>query len=85
MGELLGGDFDLTFEKATSFYRERDGLAAWETFLTGYGPLRTLASKLDAAKCEQLKAAFVAFHDGFAAELGICVPRDYWIVTGKRR
>lgn len=85
IGELLGDDFDLTFEKGKSFYREPNGLAAWETFSTGYGPLRTLAGKLDEATREQLKQEFVAFHDGFATELGICVPRDYWVVTGERR
>ncbi len=85
IGELLGDHFDLAFEKGTSYYREPHGLAAWDTFLTGYGPLRTLASKLDEAAAEQLKRDFIAFHDGFATTLGICVPRDYWIVRGTRR
>jgi SAM-dependent methyltransferase len=82
---LLGGAFDLTFEKGTSFYREPNGEAAWNTFSTGYGPLRTLAGKLDAAERAKLKANFIAFHDGFATELGICVPRTYWVVLGTRR
>ncbi len=38
--ELLGQDFTLKFEKGTSSYREPSGLAAWETFSTGYGPMR---------------------------------------------
>ena len=54
IGELLGDHFDLTFEKGTSYYREPHGLAAWQTFSTGYGPLRALASKLDEAAAEQL-------------------------------
>jgi SAM-dependent methyltransferase len=83
--ELLGDAFDLTFECGTSFYREPNGLAAWETFSTGYGPLRTLAGKLDATARARLKRDFVAFHDCFATELGICVPRDYWVVVGTRR
>lgn len=83
--ELLGNDFDLAFEPGTSFYREPDGLAAWETFVTGYGPLRTLADKLDEAERERLKRDFVAFHDGFAAELGICMPREYRVAVGTRR
>jgi SAM-dependent methyltransferase len=82
---LLGDAFDLTFEKGMSFYREPDGLAAWETFSTGYGPLRMLAGKLDADARAKLKQAFIAFHDGFATELGICVPRTYWVVVGRRR
>lgn len=82
--ELLGGDFDLTFETGTSFYREPSGLAAWRTFSTGYGPLRMLAAKLDAGKRAQLKRDFIAFHDGFPADLGICVPRDYLVIRGVR-
>jgi SAM-dependent methyltransferase len=85
IGELLGEDFDLTFEKGTSYYREPDGLAAWETFSTGYGPLRALVGKLDETAAEQLKRNFITFHDGFATTLGICVPRDYWIIRGTRR
>lgn len=83
--ELLGDDFELTFEKGTSFYRELNGAAAWETFSTGYGPLRTLAGKLDDAARAQLERQFVDFHDGFATELGVCVPRTYLVVRGVRR
>jgi SAM-dependent methyltransferase len=82
---LLGDAFELRFERGTSYYRVPDGLAAWQTFSVGYGPLRTLAGKLDEASREALKRDFVAFHDGFATELGICVPRDYWVITGTRR
>ena len=64
---------------------ESDGAAAWRTFSTGYGPLRTLAGKLDAATRAQLERDFVAFHDGFGTALGVCVPRDYLIVHGVRR
>ena len=83
--QLLGDDFELTFETATSFYREPDGAAAWETFSIGYGPLRTLSGKLDNEVRAELERTFVDFHDGFATALGICVPRDYLVVRGVRR
>ena len=82
---LFEKSFDLTFEKGMSFYREPDGAAAWTTFVEGYGPVRTLTGKLDGPKREEFRKAFVDFHDGFATELGICVPREYWIVHGRRR
>lgn len=85
MIELLGENFDLTFERGTTFYREPDGAQAWETFVNGYGPTRTLHGKLDSDRQAALKKDFIAFHDGFATELGICVPRDYWVVSGLRR
>lgn len=83
--ELFGDWFDLGFERATSFHRERDGKAAWELFLTGYGPTKALAASLDEARRAELQRDFIAFHDGFATELGINVPKDYLLTIGTRR
>ncbi len=82
---LLGDDFDLTFEKGTSYYREPDGERAWEVFSKSYGPLRALHGKLDATTQGALKKDFITFHDGHKAELGICVPRDYWVIYGTKK
>jgi SAM-dependent methyltransferase len=83
--ELLGGSFDLRFERGTSFYREPSGEAAWNTFSTGYGPTKALAGTLDEARRAELRRDFIAFHDGFPTELGICVPREYLLCVGVRR
>lgn len=83
--ELLDHTFDLKFEKATSFYREPSGDAAWTTFSNGYGPTKMLAASLDEAKRADLQRDFIAFHDGFRTDLGICVPREYWVTIGVRR
>ena len=83
--ELLGSNFDLAFERGTSFYREPSGEAAWNTFSTGYGPTHSLAESLDDARRAELMRDFVAFHEGFRNELGICVPREYWLTIGVRR
>ena len=37
-----------------------------------------------AERREAFRADFIAFHDGFPTELGICVPREYWLTTGVR-
>lgn len=83
--ELLGATFDLHFEKGTSFYREPSGEAAWNTFSTGYGPTKALAANLDETRRSELRRDFIAFHDGFPTELGICVPREYLLSVGMRR
>jgi len=83
--ELLGDAFDLRVEHGTSYYREPDANAAWRTFSEGYGPVRTLAGKLDAERRAQFEADFVDFHRQFADELGITVPREYRVVYGTRR
>ena len=83
--ELLGGAFDLRFERGTSFYREPSGEAAWNTFSMSYGPTKALAGNLDEARRAALRRDFIAFHDGFPTELGICVPREYLLTIGVRR
>lgn len=82
--ELLGRTFQLRFEKGVSYYREPSGEAAWETFSTGYGPTRSLAASLDAERRAALREDFAAFHAGFPTDLGICVPREYWVTVGIR-
>lgn len=82
--ELLGSAFQLQFEPGTSFYREPSAEAAWQTFVTGYGPTRVLAANLDADKREMLHRDFVAFHEKFPTALGTCVPREYLITAGTR-
>lgn len=85
LSELLAAHFDLRFEEAVSFYRESSAEAAWETFSTGYGPMRTLATSLPPDRREALRTDFIAFHQGFATDLGIAVPRTYWLTLGRRR
>lgn len=82
--ELLGSAFHLRFEQGVSYYREPSAEAAWDTFSTGYGPTRSLAARLDAERREALRQDFVEFHARFPTELGICVPRAYWLTMGLR-
>lgn len=82
---LLRDAFELRFERGTSYYREPNAKSAWRTFVEGYGPVRTLAGKLDAEHRNRFESDFVAFHEQFADELGITVPRDYLVVHGTRR
>jgi SAM-dependent methyltransferase len=82
--ELLGSAFQLRFENGVSYYREPSGEAAWDTFSKGYGPTRSLATGLDPERRGALREDFTVFHAGFATELGICVPREYWLTMGVR-
>jgi SAM-dependent methyltransferase len=81
---LLARDFDLEFEEGVATYFDRDGAAAWDAFVTGYGPTKALAKSLDDSRRAQLKEAFIAFHEGYRTELGITMPRQYLITLGKR-
>jgi ubiquinone/menaquinone biosynthesis C-methylase UbiE len=82
--KLLGNAFELGFEGGVSYYREPSADAAWQTFAKGYGPTRSLAAALDPERREALRTDFTAFHAGYATDLGICVPREYWVTVGVR-
>ena len=82
--ELLGNAFELGFEGGVSYYREPSADAAWQTFSKGYGPTRSLAAALDPERREALRTDFTAFHAGYSTDLGICVPREYWVTIGVR-
>lgn len=83
--ELFGAHFDLGFEDGETVYHARDGEAAWQAFVTGYGPTRALAAGLDEERREALHRDFAAFHDRFAAPLGVSMPRQYLVSVGTRR
>jgi SAM-dependent methyltransferase len=82
--ELLGHAFQLRFEQGVSYYREPSAEAAWATFSTGYGPTRTLAASLEPSRRDEFREDFTAFHAAYRTELGICVPRGYWLTVGVR-
>lgn len=83
--ELLGTNFDLGFEDGITIYYDRNGEAAWQTFVAGYGPTKALAANLDDGRRQDLKRDFVAFHNTFVAPLGIAMPREYLVTSGTRR
>jgi hypothetical protein len=85
MQELFGDGFDLTFEEGEAIYYDRDGEAAWNAFVTGYGPTKTLAANLDVLARRNLKRDFVALYNHYASPLGIRVPRQYLLTVGTRR
>ena len=82
--ELFGLNFDLQFEQGDTIYHDRNGEAVWQTFVTGYGPTKTLAASLEDRTRVELKRDFVAFHDTFVTPLGISMPRQYLLTVGKR-
>lgn len=81
--ELLGQDFDLVFEPATTVLRAPSAERVWEVFSTGYGPTKALHQAI-AAK-EGLRRDFIAMHDEFRTPAGIAMPRDYLMFVGTRR
>ena len=84
--ELFGSNFSLGFEDGETIYYDRDGEAAWQAFVTGYGPTKALAASLQDPDREALHRDFVAFHNAgaFVTPLGIALPREYLLTVGTR-
>ena len=81
---MLSDHFDLGFETATPYYRVPDGAPAWETFSTGFGPVKSLLAKLDDESGRRLQEDFVGFHEGYRNGAGVLVPRSSVITVGRR-
>ena len=85
MNELLGSDFDLKFEHATTVLRAPDGAAVWRLWNESHGLTVTRMNALDESTQNEFREAFVGFHERYRTELGIAMPRDYIIAVGVRR
>jgi len=44
-----------------------------------------LVATLDAGRREQLRQAFIGYHDKFSNDVGIAVPREYLLTLGIRK
>ena len=83
--ELLGESFDLDLEERVSTLRVPSGEAYWELFSTSYGPTKTLADSLGDRR-EELHRDWVDFFEtNYRANGEIAHPREYLLVSGRRR
>ncbi len=83
--DLLGRGFELRFETGTTVLREPSGESAWDLFVNGFGPIKTLAARLDPDRRAALRREFIAYHEQFRNDLGIAMPREYLVTIGVRR
>jgi SAM-dependent methyltransferase len=83
--QLLGGAFDLSFEAATTVLRLPSSQEAWDLFVRGYGPTRTLAESLPEERRREFRRDFLAYYDAHRTDSGISVPREYLLALGRRR
>jgi len=82
---FLGNAFDLKFETGTTTLRVPSGQAAWELFIAGFGPTKTVAAALEPGRREAFTRDFIEYHDRFRGELGVAQPREYLVIVGAKR
>jgi len=82
---LLGDAFELAFEPGTSRAYHPSLQQIWEWYAAGFGPVRHLMERLDAAGLARLRADFDAYHRPYLTPHGLTVARDYLVIIGRRR
>lgn len=83
--ELLGRDFDLSFEHGQDPQRGESGEQIWTLFVENFGPVKTMYAVLDDDRKEELHRTYVDFYEGHRRNGGIEAPREYLIILGKRK
>ena len=76
---LLGGDFELSFERRGFVYPQETGEEIWELMTSSAPPMRLLVESIDDERREGLHRAFVEYYDLEPRE------RPYLLTTGRKR
>ena len=82
---LLGDSFELRFEKTVSEMAEESSEETWELFTRAFGPIKTLVDTLEPERVEELRRAFIDFHERYREGDEIRMPREYLLILGTRR
>jgi ubiquinone/menaquinone biosynthesis C-methylase UbiE len=83
--ELLGDDFELSFERQLNRWEYPSGEWAWEYMATRFGPTLTLLEMLPPDRAEGLRHDLVAFGETARQGDHIVDDREYLLVMGTRR
>ena len=82
---LLGRAFDLSFETGVSRFYCPSGVAFWDEYRKGFGPIRQLEGRLDSARQAALRQDFLDLHEAYRTPTGITLERSYLLTLGTRR
>lgn len=83
---LLGGAFELTFERGVSHAYHDDPRHIWEWYARGFGPVRECIEALTPAGLEAFRRDVDAYHGHYLTEAGMLhIEREYLVTIGRRR
>ncbi|WP_162915278.1 class I SAM-dependent methyltransferase [Desertibaculum subflavum] len=85
VARLLGGSFDLAFERGTNNAYYDDVQQMWDWFSEGFGPVRQLARGLPPDRLEAFRRDVDDYHRHYAVPAGLHVRREYLVVIGRRK
>jgi SAM-dependent methyltransferase len=86
VAQLLGKDFELSFERRTNSFDIDSGDAYWELMRSSYGPTKSLVESLDPERAEELHRSWLEHCDGYRTPEGTMhQDREFLLVGGIRR
>lgn len=84
--ELLGGDFELSFERRYNSFDIESGEVYWDLMQSSYGPTKSLVESLDPERAQELHRAWLDHCDGYRTPAGTMhQDRECLVVSGVRR
>jgi SAM-dependent methyltransferase len=84
--QMLGRDFDLTFEEHRSMFRVESGDAAWELMSRTVGPFKAATTTLEPDRLAEFRREFVGLLESHRPGGGdVELPGEYLLVLGTRR
>ena len=60
------------------------GQAAWDLFIAGFGPTKTIPA-LEPGRRAEFMRDFIEYHERFRGELGVAMPREYLVTVVVKR
>lgn len=82
---LLGRWFELSFARGDAPVLADSPEAAAALYARCFGPLRFFADRLGAEDRRELERELVALFARYAGDRGVCAPRPYLLVVGRKR
>jgi SAM-dependent methyltransferase len=82
--ELLGEAFELEFAEAVCPWRGESGEDLWQLLVRADGPAKLGVAALPAAARAALYRDWVDYFERHRTERGVCAPRPYRIILGRR-
>ena len=82
--DLLGEHFELDFAEAVCPWTGESGEALWQLFLRADGVAKAGVAALSDGEREALGGDWVEYFERHRSEAGVCAPRPYLIIQGRR-
>ena len=83
--DLLGEDFELSFEEGVNHHYFDSVDDAWAWYARGFGPMKQVLHDLPADRQAAFRHDIDHYHGKFATDAGLHIRREYLVIIGRRK